>query len=143
MKLTTVTEATVESYCGPVAIAAATGKTLSEVVAVIGDQPLAGIAITAALDKLGVSWERDFRLMDDLRGRLDFPKPPTLGQWLKKYATDDANYIVPVTNHCVAINKSQVVDNGYLFDTVPTSTADKAVKSRKRLALETWYKITP
>ena len=139
---TEITQATTTDFCGIVAIAAATGKEVKQVKAILGNRGVTSLEIDYAVEKLGIKMERDFRLMDATRPLGQDIKRPTLGQWLKAgYADDGATYIVSLTGHVVAIADGEIVDNGLMFSTDPTPVADVAIKSRKRLGLATWFRI--
>ena len=136
-------------YCGVVAIAAVTGKSIEEIDAIIdgwknsilySNGGMSGMLIEGVVKELGFKVENDFRFLNT--GKVRWSYLPTLGQWLRAgYADDGAAYIVPLTNHVVAVRNGEIVDNGYLFSTTPTPVTDKAVKSRKRLANAVWMRI--
>lgn len=111
------------SYCGPAALAAITGRHVDDVTAtlriVMGARPVRGTskgAMVKALELMG--YRSDLEYISRMAAIQK--KFPTLAGWLRAtgpkgdYARSDAPYLVLVTGHWIVIKGRKLYDNRHL-----------------------------
>ena len=134
--------------CAQAAIAAVTGVPLAEIQRSTGKGSLKPIEVMAAVYRLGLRCEIDFRMTN--RGlpwwrRL---RKPTLGTWLQEgYDRDGAAHLLLLkirkAHHVVAVADGEIMDNGAMIDTVPVPIGPGHMLSKARLARNVWLRIPP
>ena len=91
------------SYCGPFAIAALTGRTTDDVAALV----------RSFTGRRYIKWmctsdvERALRRLGRTVRTTRFGKAPTLNQWINKYAKPDTSYVVLVTGHFIVVRNNR------------------------------------
>ena len=124
-------------FCGPVAIAAVTGKSFEEVTNITGNQGMWSAQITYAIARLGervLVWEEK-EVSHFRQGKKVIL---TLGKLIQSGRLNDGTFVIDLPRHSFAVSGGEILDNGALFSKTPVPLERF---SKSRLHVETVRRI--